>query len=159
MPRVFYSSPEATVGWKARWHLSALAPTMTHAALGFLNEAALKEAFADPKPCVGCGGFGLFSTESYVASASLGQGVAVFLVDTLQYSGGKFHFGGFAGHVLVPLVLTGITAGGRIAANEESAEQVLGSLGTGLLSGAVLGLVYSFSQEPECGYTGNLICW
>ena len=26
MPRVFYSDPEVTAGWKARWHLSAFAP-------------------------------------------------------------------------------------------------------------------------------------
>ena len=29
MPRIFYSDPEVTVGWKARWHVSVLAPTMT----------------------------------------------------------------------------------------------------------------------------------
>ena len=29
MPRIFYSDPESTVGWKARWHVSQLAPVMT----------------------------------------------------------------------------------------------------------------------------------
>jgi hypothetical protein len=29
MPRLFYSDPEVTVGWKARWHVSVLAPAMT----------------------------------------------------------------------------------------------------------------------------------
>ena len=29
MPRVFYADPEVTVGWKARWHVSVLAPIVT----------------------------------------------------------------------------------------------------------------------------------
>src|SRR5438045_3878397 len=40
MPRVFYSDPEVTAGWKARWHLSVLAPAMTLTSLALLNEAA-----------------------------------------------------------------------------------------------------------------------
>jgi len=158
MPRVFYSNPEATVGWKARWHVSALAPALSTVAIGFLNEATLKPAFADPSPCVGCG-FGLLSTQAYVATAAVGQGVGVFLLDTLKYSGGNFHFGSFAGQVLVPLALAGVTAGGRIASNEESPEQVLGSAGVGLASGLVFGLVYGAMQAPNCGYSGDLICW
>ncbi|HSC89198.1 MAG TPA: hypothetical protein VLC09_18075 [Polyangiaceae bacterium] len=156
MPRVFYSNPEATVGWKARWHVSSLAPTMSAVSLAFLNESVLKPAFADPGPA---GGFGLFSTETYVASASLGQGISVFLIDTLNNSGGKFHFGSLAGHVLLPLALTGFTAGGRIASNEESGAQVLGSVAVGAATGLVFGLLYSTMLEPNCGYTGDLICW
>jgi len=158
MPRVFYSNPEATVGWKARWHVSALAPAMSSVSLAFLNESVLKPAFADPSPCAGCG-FGLFSTQAYVASAALGQGVGVFLLDTFKYSGGNFHFGGFAGQVLVPLALTGVTAGGRVASNEESGVQVLGSVGVGVASGLVFGLIYGALQAPNCGYSGDLICW
>ncbi len=167
MPRVYYSSPEATVGWKGRWHISVLAPVMTQATLALANETSFKEAFADPRPgCAmtgpgqpNCETFGLFSTQSYAASAALGQGTAIFLVDTMKYSGGRFHFGSFAGHVLLPLTLTGVTAGGRLAGNYESAGQVLGSLGVGVVSGAVMGLVYGAFQEPRCGYTGNLFCW
>ena len=36
MPRVYYSDPEATVGWKGRWHFSVLAPAMTMTALTLL---------------------------------------------------------------------------------------------------------------------------
>src|SRR6187402_2042184 len=45
MPRVFYSDPEVTVGWKARWHVSVLAPSMTLFALSMANEAYLKDEF------------------------------------------------------------------------------------------------------------------
>ncbi|HYP77451.1 MAG TPA: hypothetical protein VER12_15880, partial [Polyangiaceae bacterium] len=45
MPRIFYSDPEVTAGWKARWHVSVLAPTMTLAAITLLNEVSLKDAF------------------------------------------------------------------------------------------------------------------
>src|SRR5690349_12277894 len=50
MPRVFYSDPEATVGWKARWHVSALAPVMTLVGVTTLNEFALKDAFKGHRP-------------------------------------------------------------------------------------------------------------
>ncbi len=52
MPRVFYADPEVTVGWKARFHVSVLAPTMTLAALTLLNEHTLKEQFKGYRP--GC---------------------------------------------------------------------------------------------------------
>lgn len=167
MPRVFYSSPEATVGWRARWHVSVLAPTMTQFAFAMLNELALKEAFKEPRPgcdetgpgLENCETFALFSTQSYIAGGTLGQGVATFLMDTIKYSGGKFSFGGFAGHVLTPLVLTGVTVGGRAAGNFETFGQSIASAGVGLGTGLIVGLIYGAMQEPECGYSGNLICW
>ncbi|HYQ17260.1 MAG TPA: hypothetical protein VEQ58_15915, partial [Polyangiaceae bacterium] len=45
MPRVFYSDPEVTVGWKARWHASVLAPSMALIATGLVNEQFLKDSF------------------------------------------------------------------------------------------------------------------
>jgi hypothetical protein len=165
MPRVFYSSPEATVGWKARWHVSALAPVMTHATLALFNEVTLKPAFADPQPgcdgvgTAGCTGYGLFSTQTYAATAALGHGVSVFLFDTIKYSGGRFHGGALVGHVILPLALTGITVGGRLAGNMESAEQVLATAGVGLVLGFAMGTLYELMQAPNCGYTGDLICW
>lgn len=167
MPRVFYASPEVTVGWKARWHVSVLAPMMTHTTLALVNEVALKEAFEEPRPGCDATGAGirdcetyaLFSTHSYAAGASLGQGVAVFLVDTLKYSGGKVHFGSLTGHVLVPLALTGVTVGGRAAGNYENFGQSMASAGVGLGMGLIMGAVYGVMQEPECGYSGSLICW
>lgn len=157
MPRVFYSSPEATMGWRARWHVSVLAPVMTDLSLTLLNEAVLKEAFADPGPTGDA--FGLFSTQTMGSTQALGQGLTVFLIDTFKYNDGRFHFGSFAGHVLFPLTMTGITAAGRAAGDLESGPQILGSLGVGLATGVVFGLMYGFMQEPECGYTGSLICW
>lgn len=167
MPRVYYSSPEATVGWKARWHVSVLAPVMTQATLALTNELVLKDAFADPRPgCAttapgqaNCETFGLLSTQSQAASGAFGQGAVVFLVDTLKHSRGRFHFGSFAGNVLFPLTMTGVSTGGRLAGNYESPAQVFGSLGVGVVSGAVMGLIYGALQEPECGYSGHLICW
>src|SRR6185369_14258098 len=52
MPRVFYSDPEVTVGWKARWHASVLAPSMTLIAVGLVNEQFLKDSFKGHRP--GC---------------------------------------------------------------------------------------------------------
>src|SRR6187549_4129022 len=52
MPRVFYSDPEVTVGWKARWHASVLAPSMTLIAIGLANEQFLKDKFKGHRP--GC---------------------------------------------------------------------------------------------------------
>jgi hypothetical protein len=167
MPRVFYSSPEATVGWKARWHVSVLAPTMTQASLALLNEVALKDAFKEPRPGCGstgpglsdCESFALFSTPSYVSGAALGQGLAIFLFDTLKYSGGRFHFGSLAGHVVAPLLLAGVTVGGRAAGNYENFGQSIASAGVGVGTGLLMGALYGALQAPECGYSGSLICW
>src|SRR5580658_3504 len=86
MPRIFYSDPEVTVGWKARFHVSVLAPVMTLTALTALNEFALKDAFKDPRPgCDStnlglshCDSYGMMSTHSFAAGAALGHGMAVF---------------------------------------------------------------------------------
>src|SRR4051812_38231550 len=86
MPRVFYSDPEVTVGWKARWHLSALAPTMTLIATGLVNEQFLKDAFKGYRPgcsdmnqgmVAECNDYGMLSTHSYLVGSALGQGLGV----------------------------------------------------------------------------------
>jgi hypothetical protein len=167
MPRVFYSSPEVTVGWKTRWHVSALAPSMTMAALALLNETTLKDAFEDPRPgcedldptTPGCETFGLFSTHTFTAFSALGQGAAVFIFDMTKYSDGRFNAGSLVGHVVVPLVLGTVTAVGRSAGDWESGGQILASAGTGLAAGFLMGMTYVLMQPPECGYTGALICW
>ncbi|MGH7434526.1 MAG: hypothetical protein ACRENE_02545 [Polyangiaceae bacterium] len=163
MPRVFFSDPEVTAGWKARWHLSVLAPIMTLTSLALANEVSLKGAFAAPRPgCQDsgpCDGYGLFSTPAFAASSALGNGVAVFLVDTLKWSSGNVGVGGLFGEVILPLVLAPITIIGRTAGNWESGGQAWSSGGVGLLSGLVTGFVYATLQRPECGYTGSLVCW
>ncbi|HEX7668076.1 MAG TPA: hypothetical protein VF395_00765 [Polyangiaceae bacterium] len=167
MPRVFYSDPEVTVGWKARWHLSVLAPAMTLATFTLLNEEFFKGAFKGRLPgcddtnvgVTGCTSYGMFSTQSFGAFAAVGQGTGVFLADTLKWSNGNFNAGAFIGHVGVPLVLGTITTVGRGAGNLETASEAWGSAGIGVLSGLGMGLLYGLMQRPECGYTGSLLCW
>jgi hypothetical protein len=156
MPRVFYSDPQVTVGWKARYHVSVLAPVMTFTALTLANEVFLKD-WIEGGP--GCTSYGTLSSHSFFAFSALGEGTGVFLADTLKWSDGRFHGGAFVGHVGVPLVLSIITAVGRSAGNWESAGQVWGSAGIGLGTGLGTGLLYALMQRPECGYTGKLICW
>jgi len=167
MPRVFYSDPEVVVGWKARWHVSVLAPTMAIATLALLNEQLLKNEFGGHRPgCAadtqggpGCTSYGMLSTQSFAASAAFGQGLGTFLVDTVKWSGGQFNFGAFAGNTAIPGVLAILTTAGRGAGNWETAGQAWGSAGIGLLTGVGLGALYAVAQRPECGYSGNLICW
>ena len=52
MPRVYYSDPESTVGWKARWHISVLAPALSLTALTLLVDGPIKNAIKTPRP--GC---------------------------------------------------------------------------------------------------------
>lgn len=167
MPRVFYSDPEVTVGWKARWHVSVLAPSMTLAALALINEQWLKDAFKGHRPGCDeasrglseCSTYGMMSSESQLAFSALGQGTGVFLVDTIKWSGGRFNGGAFAGHVGVPLVLSLLTAVGRSAGNLETAGQAWVGAGAGFVSGIGMGVLYALMQRPECGYGGSLICW
>jgi hypothetical protein len=166
MPRVFFSDPEVTAGWKARWHASVLAPVMTLATLALLNEQTFKDGFGSARPgcegvsgMTGCTSFGFLSTQSFLAGGALGQGAAVFLVDTLRWSDGQINPGALVGEVGVPLVLAPITALGRVAGNWESGAQAWGSAAIGLGVGLAVGFVYASMQRPECGYTGNLFCW
>ncbi len=166
MPRVFYSDPEVTVGWKARWHASVLAPSMTLLALSLVNEQYLKDEFGSLRPdCendskwYSCREYGLFSSQAMLAFSSLGQGAGVFVVDTVKWSDGRFNVGGFLGNVGVPLVLSVLTAVGRTAGNWESGGQVWTSAGVGVGAGFGMGLLYAMAQRPECGYSGGLVCW
>jgi hypothetical protein len=169
MPRVFYSDPEVTVGWKARWHVSVLAPSMTLLALSLANQAYLKDEFESLRPeCEdvftdaengSCLEYGMFSTQSLLAFSAFGQGTGLFLVDTIKWSGGRFNFGGFMGNVGIPLVLAVLTAVGRTTGNWESAGQVWSSAGLGAGLGLGMGALYGVAQRPECGYSGGLICW
>ncbi len=170
MPRIFYSDPEVTAGWKARWHLSVLAPSMTLAAVTLLNEVALKDSFKAYRP--GCdetnsvpGGpcysdpYGMFSSYSFLAFSALGQGTGIFLSDTLKWSNGHVNGGALAGHVVAPLILSVLTAVGRTSGNWESGGQVWGSAGLGFGAGLGMGVMYALLQRPECGYSGGMICW
>jgi hypothetical protein len=167
MPRVFYSDPEVTVGWKARWHASVLAPSMTLIATGLVNEQFLKKSFKgfrpgcsdDYAPLGECDTYGMLSTHSYLVGSALGQGLGVFLVDTVKWSNGRLNGGSLAMNVGVPAVLGVITTVGRTAGNWETGGQAWGSAGIGLAVGMGLGALYAAMQRPECGYGGDLICW
>jgi hypothetical protein len=182
MPRVYYNDPEATVGWKGRWHISMLAPALSMTALTLLVDGPIKGAIGAPRPgCTfdqtsppgggvsgsGCESFGMPSTQSFASWGATGAGTAIFLVDTIKYSNGKFHAGGFVGNVGVPLVLSVLTSVGRSiapgtgvnpSAYETPLQIVAGSL-SGFVTGALLGLGYSMLQRPNCGYGNNLVCW
>ncbi len=167
MPRIFYSDPEVTEGWKARWHVSQLAPVMTLTMLTLTNELLLKGAIQDPRP--GCddtnsGGphcdtYGSPSTHAFGSFAALGNGAAVWLFDMTKWSGGRFNAGSFIGNVAVPFLLAGTTAIGRDVGNWENGGQILAGGVTGLAFGFLSGMTYALLARPECGYTGNLICW
>jgi hypothetical protein len=167
MPRVFYSDPEVTVGWKARWHASVLAPSMTLIAMGLANEQFLKDAFEGYRPGCDetnldfgeCASYGMLSTHSFLAGSALGQGLGIFLVDTIKWSGGRLNGGSLAMNVGVPAALGVITIIGRSAGNWETGGQAWGSAGIGLAIGLGMGALYGAAQRPECGYGGDLICW
>jgi hypothetical protein len=167
MPRIFYADPEVTAGWKARWHVSVLAPTMTLAAITLLNEVSLKNSLASFRPgcgddnrdAAGCNSYGMLSSPSFLAFSSLGQGTGVFLVDTIKWSGGRLNGGALAGDVVAPLILSVLTAVGRGSGNWETGSQVWGSAGLGLGAGLGMGVLYAALQRPECGYSGGMICW
>jgi hypothetical protein len=167
MPRLFYSDPEVTQGWKARWHVSQLAPVLTLTTLTFVNEYALKDALKDPRPgcddtnqgILNCATYGGLSTHAFGSGSFLGMGTAVWLFDMTKWSGGRFNGGSFAGNVAVPGILTAITWIGRGAGNFESTAQILEGGLAGLAFGFLTGMTYSLMARPECGYTGSLFCW
>lgn len=179
MPRIYYASPDATVGWKARWHVSVLAPVMTMTATTLLVDGPIREAIksnnvgcttddtfaATPRqdPNSGCESFGGPSTHSFAAWSAFGAGTTIFLVDTLKYSDGEFHAGSFIGNMVVPLtgaILASVarSADGSGVGPESTGQVVAGAL-PGLGVGALLGLGYALLQEPDCGYGGYLFCW
>jgi hypothetical protein len=177
MPRIYYNDPEATVGWKARWHVSVLAPALSLTALTLLVDRPIRNLIASPRPgCTAdetsqalpgseCETYGMPSTQSFAAWGATGAGTAIFLVDTLKYSQAKFHAGAFVGNVAVPLVLSVLTSVGRGVATQQNTfpaetpmQVVVGSL-SGFVTGALLGVGYTFLQRPNCGYGNSVICW
>lgn len=167
MPRVFYTDPEVTLGWKARFHLSVLAPSMTLVALTLTNELFLKDSFEGSRPgcdetTLGlpeCNSYGMLSSQSFLAFSSFGHGVGVFLIDTTKWSGGRVNAGSLTTNIVLPGALSVLTAVGRTSGNWESGGQVWASAGIGALLGFGMGTLYAALQRPECGYGGDLICW
>lgn len=176
MPRVYYSDPESTVGWKGRWHFSVLAPAMTLTALTVLVEVPFKDALESTRPgCSvdatktslpdsGCETFGGPSTHAFASWGATGAGTGIFLVDTFRYSGGRFNVGGFIGNVALPLTASIVTSIGRgvapgdAEAYEDAGQIAIGGL-TGFVSGLAFGAAYALLQRPNCGYGNALFCW
>jgi hypothetical protein len=177
MPRIYYNDPEATVGWKGRWHFSVLAPAMSMTALTLLVDGPIKNAIKTPRPgCTidntssvfpgsNCESFGMPSTQAFASWGSTGMGTMIFLVDTLKYSNSKFSVPGFIGNVALPFslsiitsVLRGIDSGATNRAFEDPLQMTAGAI-SGFVTGALVGLGYTLFQRPNCGYGNSLFCW
>jgi hypothetical protein len=176
MPRVYYNDPEATVGWKGRWHVSQLAPATSLIAITWLVDQPIKNGIESTRPGCSlretqvrfpdsnCETFGGPSTHAFASWGTTGAGVGIFLVDTLKYSDGRFHAGSFIGNVVVPLATSVLTTVSRAVepgtadAFEDGGQLVAGAI-PGFFSGLLIGLGYSLLQEPSCGYGDNIFCW
>ncbi len=175
MPRIYFASPDATVGWKARWHVSALAPIMTMTGITMLVDGPIKDELGSPKqgctaeetlanlPDSGCESFGSPSTHAFASWGATGAGLGVFLVDTVKYSSGNFNVGSFAGNVAVPFTTSILTSVSRSADGSGLGPESTGQVVGGALAGAGIGLLvgagYALLQEPDCGYGNYLFCW
>jgi hypothetical protein len=175
MPRVYYSSPDATVGWKARWHVSALAPIMTLTGISLLVDGPIRDVVQNTRqgcsidettanlPDSGCESFGGPSSHAFASWGATGAGLGIFLVDTLKYSDGNFNVPSFLGNVAVPFTASIWTMVARSqdgsGLGHENTGQVFAGTLPGLGVGALLGVTYSLLQEPDCGYGGYLFCW
>ncbi len=175
MPRVYYSDPESTVGWKGRWHFSHFAPMMTMAAATLLVDGPIKNAVQSVRPgCAGvdpafagpgsnCETYGGPSTLAFASWGAFDVGTGIFLVDTLKYSKGRFNAGSFIGNVAVPLVAGVLTSVGRSVDGAgqpfETQNQVLAGTFIGMGTGMLVGVAYSLLQRPSCGYGNSIFCW
>lgn len=187
MPRVYYSDPETTVGWKGRWHWSVFAPAMTLTAVTLFTDIPIKDGLESVRPgCTvdqtivrfpssGCETFGGPSTHAFASWGATGAGTAIFLVDTLKYSGGRFNVPAFIGNVALPLVSSVFVSIGRgVDINNdrpgeapnpitmqpyEDVGQIVAGASTGFLTGLTLGFAYAMLQRPSCPYGNSIICW
>lgn len=166
-PRYTYADADVTVGFKPRWHVSVLAPTMTLATLAFVNRDFLQKEIGGYRPgcddnnrgVAGCERRGMPSTHALVSFSALGQGAGIFLVDTLKWNRGKLAPVSLIGHVVLPLVSSSLVLAGRIAGEHETTPQVLIGAGAGLGLGLGMGVVYAVLQRPECRFGAGIVCW
>jgi hypothetical protein len=173
-PRIYYNDPEATVGWKGRWHISVLAPAMTMTALTLLVDIPIRGAVASTRPGCGveqtlfpltnCASFGGPSTQAFASWGATGAGTGIFLVDTFKYSNQKFSVPSFLLNVILPLSLSVVTSVGRAvepgnAVAFESPGQIAAGALTGFASGLIIGGAYAFLQRPACPYGNSIFCW
>lgn len=176
MPRVYYNDPEATVGWKGRWHVSQLAPVFTLTAITVFVDGPISNLIEGVRPgCTveetesgfdgsNCESYGMPSTHSFAAWSAAGAGLGIWIADTFIYSDSKFNAGSFIGNVGVPVsaaILTSVSRGVGPGTAEpfETPEQILLGFGAGTLVGFGIGIAYAVLQEPNCGYGNDVICW
>ena len=181
-PRVYYSDPTATVGWKGRWHFSVLAPAATMFGLAVLVDGPIKQAAKGPRPgCTqadtdnggagsGCETWGGPSTHMFATYGGFGAGTTIFLVDTFKYSDGRFNAPAFIGNVALPFTAAVFGTIGRalesgtdqfgtpLRAYEDPGQIAAGAI-SGMLTGALVGLGYAMLQRPSCGYGDSIFCW
>ena len=96
-------------------------------------------------PGINCNTYGSPSSHASGSFAALGQGTAVWLFDMTKWSGGRFNAGSFVGNVLLPVILAGVTDGGRAAGNYESGGQIV----AGSLAGVTVGLPHRDDVRPD----------
>jgi hypothetical protein len=173
MPRIYYNDPEATVGWKARWHVSQLAPAFALLGMTMFMDGPIKDLGEGPRPgCTvaetesgfegsNCESYGMPSAHSFAAWSAAGAGVGIWVADTFVHSDTQFNVGSIIGNVAVPILAGVMTSVGRGVGEDpfESAEQILVGFGVGLPIGFLTGIGYALLQEPNCGYGNNIICW
>jgi hypothetical protein len=176
MPRIYYNDPEATVGWKARWHVSQLAPVLLLTTAAFVIDGPIKDAIQSTRPgCSldttlvrfpdsGCETFGGPSTHSFVAWSASGAGLGIWVADTFIHSDANVHAGSIIGNIVVPTVaavFTSLARGIDTSAADpfENAGQIGAGVAVGLPLGFLTGLAYGVLAKPNCGYGNNLFCW
>lgn len=176
MPRVYYNDPEATFGWKSRWHISQLAPSLALTSITLLIDGPIKGAIESTRPgCTldetnvhfpdsGCESFGGPSTHSFAAASAAGAGIGIWVADTFVHSNSEVHAGSIIGNIAVPVVATVLTSVFRGISSEDTLPlENGGQIGAGVLVGVPIGfltgIAYGVLQEPNCGYGDNLICW
>jgi hypothetical protein len=176
MPRVYYSDPEATVGWKARWHVSVLAPIFTLTASTLLIDIPLHNLIEGTRPGCSveeteagfdgsnCESYAMPSSHAFAAWSAFGAGTGIWVADTFIHSDDKFNAGSFIGNVAVPLTAAIMTTVARgvgpgTAEPYETPEQLLVGFGAGTLIGFGIGIAYGILAVPNCGYGDDVICW
>ncbi|NUO48232.1 MAG: hypothetical protein HOV80_05165 [Polyangiaceae bacterium] len=172
MPRIYYNDPEATVGWKARYHVSQLGVAAALTSATILVDGPIKNLAEGTRPdCTpeeteiradgsNCESYGMPSTHSFAAWSAHGAGLAIWIIDAWVYSE-RVYVGSLIPNVVVSGVAATLTSIARGVGTEpyEDPAQIGVGVAAGMITGFLVGLPYALLQEPNCGYGNNVICW
>lgn len=172
MPRIYYNDPEATVGWKARYHVSQLGVAAALTSATILVDGPIKNLAEGTRPeCSveeteiraegsNCESYGMPSTHSFAAWSAHGAGLAIWIIDAWVYSE-RVDVGSLIPNVVVTGVAATLTSVARGVGTEpyEDPAQIGVGVAAGMITGFLVGLPYALLQEPNCGYGNNVICW